>query len=741
MIQNRHINDQLLHKIEVEQHVTIPQIIAVLKLIEDGGTVPFIARYRKEVTGGLDEDQIRAIYQEWEYGQKLAERKEDIMRLIDEKGKLTEELRQQIIASDKLSELEDIYRPYKEKKKTRATEAKRRGLEGLANYLLSFPVEGNVEREAQNYVTVEPTEAQIKEGLVVKDVKEALQGAEDIIAEMVSDEPKYRRWIRRLFATRGELYSTVKDESLDEKHVYAMYYNYKEPVNEIKLHRVLALNRGEAEKVLKVGILADDERVYKFLAKQVITNPNSITASYVKDAIEDAYNRLIKASIERDIRSELKDKAEDQAITVFAENLKRYLLTPPMKGKVVLGVDPAYRTGCKLAVVDATGKVLNKGVIYPNQKNKEEVVSDARTQQSFDIIRTFIDVYNVEVIAIGNGTASRETESFIAETIKKINKEVYYIIVNEAGASIYSASKIAQEEFPDYHVEERSAVSIARRLQDPLSELVKIDPKSIGVGQYQYDVTQSKLGEALDFVVETAVNSVGVNINNASVPLLQRVSGLNAKTAKLIVDYRNENGEFKNREELKIKGIGPKTLEQAIGFLRIPNGTEKLDMTAIHPESYKVAEQILSKLGFTKEDIGSDALVKAINKVNRKEFIKEFEVGEYTFNDILDAFVAPLRDPRDRFDRPVLRSDVLHLEDLVPGMELQGAVRNVVDFGAFVDCGVKEDGLVHTSRMSKQYIKHPLDVVSVGDVVKVWVVSVDLARGRVELTMIPPMGK
>ncbi len=412
-----------------------------------------------------------------------------------------------------------------------------------------------------------------------------------------------------------------------------------------------------------------------------------------------------------------------------------------MKGKVVLGVDPAYRTGCKLAVVDQTGKVLNKGVIYPNQKNKEEVVSDARTQQSFDIIRTFIDVYNVEVIAIGNGTASRETESFIAETIKKLDREVYYIIVNEAGASIYSASKIAQEEFPDYHVEERSAVSIARRLQDPLSELVKIDPKSIGVGQYQYDVTQSKLNDSLDFVVETAVNSVGVNINSASIPLLQRVSGLNAKTAKLFVEHRDKYGEFKSREDLKIKGIGPKTLEQAIGFLRIPNGTEKLDMTAIHPESYKVAEEILAKLGFTKDDIGTDALVQKINKLNRQEFIKEFEVGEYTFNDILDAFVAPLRDPRDRFDKPILRSDVLHLEDLKPGMELQGTVRNVVDFGAFVDCGVKEDGLVHTSRMSKQYIRHPLDVVSVGDIIKVWVVNVDLGRGRVELTMIPPMGK
>jgi len=741
MIEVNYINDQLLHKIEVEQHVSIPQILAVLKLIEEGGTVPFIARYRKEVTGGLDEDQIRAIYQEWEYGQKLAERKEDIMRLIEEKGKLTEELRAQIVASDKLSELEDIYRPFKEKKKTRATEAKRRGLEELANYLLSFPVEGDVIAEANKYVTTEPTEEMVKDGLVVKDAKEALQGAKDIIAEIVSDEPKYRRWIRRLYATRGELTTTAKDVSIDEKLVYAMYYNYSEPVNEIKLHRVLAINRGEAEKVLKVGITVDDERVYKFLNKQVVTNPSSITALYVSEAIEDAYNRLIKSSIERDIRSELKDKAEDQAIKVFAENLKRYLLTPPMKGKVVLGVDPAYRTGCKLAVVDQTGKVLNKGVIYPNQKNKEEVVSDARTQQSFDVIRSLVDIYNVEVIAIGNGTASRETESFIAETIKQLDKEVYYIIVNEAGASIYSASKIAQEEFPDYHVEERSAVSIARRLQDPLSELVKIDPKSIGVGQYQYDVTQSKLSDSLDFVVETAVNSVGVNINSASVPLLQRVSGLNAKTAKLIVDYRDKNGEFKSREDLKIKGIGPKTLEQAIGFLRIPNGIEKLDMTAIHPESYGIAEQILTKLGFTKNDIGTEALVKAINTLNRKEFIKEFEVGEYTFNDILDAFVAPLRDPRDSFDKPILRSDVLHLEDLKPGMELQGTVRNVVDFGAFVDCGVKEDGLVHTSRMSTKYIKHPLDVVSVGDIIKVWVVNVDLGRGRVELTMIPPMGK
>ena len=738
MAQNSYINDELLKQISEKLGVTIAQINAVLKLIEDGGTVPFIARYRKEVTGGLDEDQIRAIYQEWDYGQKLAERKEDIIRLIQEKGKLTDEIRQQIIVSNKLTELEDIYRPFKEKKKTRATDAKKKGLDGLANYLLSFPTEGNVEEEAAKYVTVNPTEEMVKEGTVVNNVADALQGAQDIIAEIISDEPKYRRWIRRLFQIQSSLQSQLKDVTLDEKHTYEMYYDYKEPLNEIKPHRVLAINRGESEKVLRVAIVEDVERVHKFLTRQVVSNPASITAPYVVLAIEDSYKRLIKPSIEREIRAELKEKAEDHAISIFALNLKNYLLTPPMKGKVVLGVDPAYRTGCKLAVVDATGKVLDKGVIFPNQKNKEEVVSEVRTAQSLELIRAIIQKYNVEVIAIGNGTASRETESFIASCIKHIDKDVHYIIVNEAGASIYSASKIAQEEFPDYHVEERSAVSIARRLQDPLSELVKIDPKSIGVGQYQYDVSQSKLSDQLDFVVETAVNSVGVNINSASVPLLTRVSGLNAKTAKLIVSHRDANGPFKTRNDIKIKGIGAKTLEQAIGFLRIPNGDEKLDMTSIHPESYAVAEEILSKLGFTKDDIGSKELQAKIAKLNRKEFIKNFNVGEYTFNDILDAFVAPLRDPRDKFDKPILRSDVLHLEDLLPGMELQGTVRNVVDFGAFVDCGVKEDGLVHTSRMTKKYIKHPSDVVSVGDIIKVWVVSVDLHRKRVELTMIDP---
>ncbi len=739
MSENNYINEQLLKQVSEQQKVSIAQIQAVLKLIEEGGTVPFIARYRKEVTGGLDEEQIRAIFQEWEYGRKLADRKEDIMRLIEEKGKLTEELKASIIEANKLSELEDIYRPFKEKKKTRATEAKRRGLEPLANYLLSFPVTGDVLEEAKKYVTVDATEEMVKEGLVIKDEADALQGAKDIIAEIVADDAKFRRWIRNFLQTRGELVSQVKDQTIDEKHVYEMYYDYHEPVSNIKLHRVLAINRGESEKVLKVSISEDTERVVKFLNRRVIENEESISVPYVQEAIDDSYRRLIKPSIEREIRAELKDKAEDQAIKIFAENLKRYLLTPPMKGKVVLGVDPAYRTGCKLAVVDATGKVLTIDKIYPNQKNKEEVVSDERTQREVDKIKALVNRYTVEVIAIGNGTASRETESFIADTLKQINKEVYYIIVNEAGASIYSASDLAREEFPDYAVEERSAVSIARRLQDPLSELVKIDPKSIGVGQYQYDVTQSKLNDSLDFVVETAVNSVGVNINSASIPLLQRVSGLNLKTAKTLVEYRDQNGEFKNREEIKIKGIGPKTLEQAIGFLRIPNGNEKLDMTSIHPESYGVAEEILTKLGFSKNDIGSIELQNKIASLNRKEFIKEFNVGEYTFNDILDAFVAPLRDPRDSFEKPILRNDVLHLEDLKPGMELQGTVRNVVDFGAFVDCGVKEDGLVHLSRMSRKFIKHPLDKVSVGDIVKVWVVSVDLLKGRVELSMIPPM--
>ncbi|MDD2258759.1 MAG: Tex family protein [Bacilli bacterium] len=743
MVENKYITEELKKQIKDEQKVSIDNINAVLKLIEEGGTVPFIARYRKEVTGGLDEDQIRAIYQAWDYGLKLAQRKEDVLRLIDEKGKLTKEIEQEVLASTKLSEIEDIYRPYKEKRKTRATEAKKKGLEPLAEWLLSFPMEGDLIEEASKYITVEPTEEQVKNDLVVKDANEALQGARDIIAEMISDDAKFRKWIRRVFETRSNITSTVIDPSLDPKGVYEMYYNYTEPVYSLKEHRVLALNRGESEKILKVNIDEDVDRILTFLKRRIINdNTKSIAVEQIEEAINDGYNRLIKNSIEREVRAQLKEKAEDKAISVFAANLKSYLLTPPMKGKMVLGVDPAYRTGCKLAVVDTTGKVLAIDKMFPNQRKVNEVVSeeDKKYIESVNTIKRLIEKYNIEIIAIGNGTASRETESFIVEVLKEIDKPVQYIIVNEAGASIYSASKLAQEEFPDYAVEERSAASIARRLQDPLSELVKIDPKSIGVGQYQYDVSQAKLSDSLDFVVETAVNSVGVNINSASVPLLTRVAGLNSRSAANIVLHRDKNGMFKNRDEIsKIKGIGPKTLEQCIGFLRIPDGNEKLDMTSIHPESYSSALKILEKLGFSKDDIGSDELMNKISGLNREKFFKEFsEIGEYTFNDILDSLEAPLRDPRDSFDQPILRSDVLKIEDLKPGMELQGTVRNVVDFGAFIDCGVKEDGLVHLSKMSKTFIKRPFDLVSVGDIVKVWVVSVDLTKNRIELTMISP---
>ena len=751
-MENNYINEALLAKISKEQNVRITQINAVLSLIDQGATVPFIARYRKEVTGNLDEEQIRAIYQEWEYGQKLATRKEDVMRLIEEKGKLTEEIKQAIIVATKLSEIEDIYRPFKEKKKTRATDAKKKGLDPLAEWFLSFPKEGNVEEEAAKYVTnvegktAEEIDALKKEGVFVKNVAEAIQGAKDIIAEIVSDEPRYRTWIKNYYVNFGKMKSEVKDETIDEKHVYEMYYDYEEPIKTIKLHRILALNRAETEKVIKVSIVENRDMVLTYISKDMIgdENNNSITAGLVKEACDDGYDRLIKPAVVREIRAELKDKAEDQAIHIFGENLRNYLLQAPMKGKTVLGVDPAYRTGCKLCVVDATGKVLEKSVMYPHQKQKGEVVPPGRYENAVAIFLDLVERHNVEVVAIGNGTASRETEAFVAEHLKKVERPVKYIILNEAGASVYSASELARQEFPDYSVEERSAVSIARRLQDPLSELVKIEPKAIGVGQYQHDVTQSKLTESLDFVVETAVNQVGVNINTASVSLLQYVAGLNAGAAKKIVAHRDENGRFVTREDIKVKGVGPKALEQAIGFLRIVDGTEPLDMTGIHPESYEVARAILEKLGFTSTDLGKAELVEKVKSVTNEEkqaLIKELNVGEYTLNDILDAFVSPLRDPRDDIEAPVLRSDVLHLEDLKPGMELQGTVRNVVDFGAFVDCGVKDDGLVHISKMSNGYIKHPLDAVSVGQIVKVWVLDVDLKKSRLQLTMIDPTQK
>lgn len=746
-MENNYINDALLGKISREQNVRIGQIRAVLELIEGGATVPFIARYRKEVTGNLDEEQIRAIYQEWDYGQKLAARKEDVMRLIEEKGKLTDEIKMGIINATKLSEIEDIYRPFKEKKKTRATDAKKKGLEPLAEYLLSFPLEGNVEEEASKYVTnlegktPEEIEAMKKEGVIVKNTAEAIQGAKDIIAEMVSDEPKFRAWIRENFENEAKMKSEVKEDAVDEKKVYEMYYDYEEPLKTIKLHRILALNRAEDEKVVKVSIVEDYAKVLDHITGEIVKAQDSITASYVKEAVQDGYDRLIKPAIVREIRGELKDKAEDQAINIFGENLKNYLLQPPMKGKVVLGVDPAFRTGCKLAVVDATGKLLEKSVMYPHQKQKGEVVPPARYQAAVDTFCDLINRHNVEVVAMGNGTASRETEAFVAKALKSIDRDVKYIIVNEAGASVYSASDLAREEFPDFSVEERSAISIARRLQDPLSELVKIDPKSIGVGQYQHDVSQSKLADSLDFVVETAVNQVGVNINTASYSLLKYVAGLNAGTAKKIVAHREENGRFENRNDIKVKGVGPKALEQAMGFLRIVDGNEPLDMTAIHPESYEIARAILTKLGFTSKDLGSTELVekiKGLTEEEKKAMIEELNVGEYTFQDILDAFVSPLRDPRDMIEAPVLRGDILELKDLSAGMELQGTVRNVTDFGAFVDCGLHDDGLVHVSKMSTKFIKHPLEAVHVGQIVKVWVLDVDLAKGRLQLTMIDP---
>lgn len=743
-MENNYVEDILLGKISRELSIRVGQIRAVLKLIEEGSTVPFIARYRKEVTGNLDEEQIRAIYQEWEYGQKLYERKEAIMKAIEQKGKLTDELKEAILNSNKLSEIEDIYRPFKEKKKTRATDAKNKGLEPLALYLLEFALDADPILEASKYVTPEElrTEEAKKEGKIVKNEAEALQGAQDIIAEMVSDEPKHRTFLRKNFEETAKIKSDVKDAEGDEKSVYEMYYDYEEPIKQIKLHRVLALNRGENEKILKVAIVENYDFIMTYFMNEIIKNPDSPTVPYVKLAVEDAYKRLIKPAIDREIRSDLKEKAENQAIMIFGENLRNYLLQPPMKGKVVLGVDPAYRTGCKMAVVDATGKFLDKDVMYPHQKNKGEKVPEGRIDNAKYLMKFFLKQYNVEVVTIGNGTASRETESFVSETLKEYENEtgkaVKYIIVNEAGASVYSASDLAREEFPDFSVEERSAVSIARRLQDPLAELVKIEPKAIGVGQYQHDVTQAKLADSLNLVVETAVNKVGVNVNTASVSLLKYVAGLNAGTAKKLVAYRDENGPFKTRDELKIKGVGQKALEQAIGFLRILEGNEPLDVTPIHPESYETARSILAKLGFSTQDLGTDALKEAVNNVDRKALIDELSVGEYTLNDILDAFIAPARDPREEIDAPILRSDVLHLEDLKPGMELQGTVRNVVDFGAFVDCGVKDDGLVHISKMSNGYIKHPLEAVSVGQIVKVWVLDVDLKKHRLQLTMIDP---
>ncbi|MGG3999333.1 Tex family protein [Anoxybacillus kestanbolensis] len=713
---------ELLKQLSAKLNIPFIHVQHVIQLHEEGNTIPFIARYRKEMTGALDEVQIRTILDEWNYLQNLAKRKEEVIRLIDEQGKLTDGLKEAITKATKLQEVEDLYRPYKQKRRTKATIAKEKGLEPFAEWLLTFPNESIAER-AQLF---------IDEQKEVHTIEEVIQGAKDIIAEKVSDDAALRQWIRQQTWQTGIIVSFGKETEKDEKRVFEMYYDHREPIAKAPAHRILAMNRGEKEGILRIDIDVDTDRMTAYIRKQIVTNEQSSAAPIVVEAIEDAYKRLIAPSIERDVRNELTERAEERAIHIFAENLRNLLLQPPLKGKVVLGVDPAYRTGCKLAVVDETGKVLHIDVIYPHPPKNE-------VEKAKEKLKQLLHTYQVELIAIGNGTASRETEQFVADTISEWDGNVFYLIVNEAGASVYSASDLARKEFPHLQVEERSAVSIARRVQDPLAELVKIDPKSVGVGQYQHDVSQKKLEQSLQFVVETVVNQVGVNVNTASPTLLQYVSGLTKTVAENIVKYREEHGKFSNRTQLKhIPRLGAKTYEQCIGFLRILDGDEPLDRTPIHPERYEEVYELLHRLGFSTEAIGSEQLRGALEGINIEEVAQELNIGTLTLQDIIDALNRPERDPRDDLPKPILKKHVLKMEDLRKGMELEGTVRNVVDFGVFVDIGVKQDGLVHISKLSTRYVKHPLDVVSVGDIVKVWVDSVDLQKERIALTMIPP---
>ncbi|WP_246945426.1 Tex family protein [Bacillus pinisoli] len=712
----------MIKQISSALNLKTKQVENVIELLEQDNTVPFIARYRKEMTGALDEVQIKDIMEQWQYLQNLQKRKEEVLRLIDEQGKLTEELRSSIEKAEKLQAIEDLYRPYKQKRRTKATIAKEKGLEPLAIWLLELHKE-DVLSEATKYISEEHG---------ISNSEEALQGAQDIIAEMISDEARYRQWIRQTTYQKGKIVTSVKDEEKDEKQVYEMYYSYEEPVQKAAPHRILAINRGEKEEILKVSIDVQQELFIKYMTEQVIGKKYSPANEWVITAIEDGYKRLIQPSIEREIRKELTETAEERAIHIFSENLKKLLLQPPLKGKTILGVDPAYRTGCKLAAIDETGKVLHIDVIYPHPPV-------SKTAEAKKKILHILSSYPIEMIAIGNGTASRETEQFIAELIKESNKDIYYLIVNEAGASVYSASDVAREEFPNLQVEERSAVSIARRLQDPLAELVKIDPKSVGVGQYQHDVAQKKLSDSLTFVVETAVNQVGVNVNTASPSLLQYVAGLSKTVATNIVKKRDETGKFSSRDELKkIPRLGAKTYEQCIGFLRIPEGENLLDRTAIHPENYKVVQALLKQLDSDISELGTDALKNKLKEMDVAAVSTQLGIGELTLRDILDSLARPERDPRDELPKPLLKKDILKLEDLTKGLELQGTVRNVVDFGAFIDVGVKQDGLVHISKLTKGFVKNPLDIVSVGDVVTVWVDDVDVKKGRVALTMLPP---
>lgn len=712
----------MIQTIARETGVKPHQAERTIALLDEGNTVPFIARYRKEMTGQLDETQIRDIEERVRYLRNLSVRKEEVLRLIEEQGKLTDELKSSIERATKLQEVEDLYRPYRQKRRTRATMAKEKGLEPLATYLLSLPKTGDPHAEAVRYVNPEKG---------VNSVEEALQGAMDIVAEHISDDPDIRQWIRQRTFQKGELLSEQKAEEADEKNVYQMYYAYREPLKKVVPHRVLAINRGESEGILKVAVEAPVSEILGWLQKRVIPR-DTVVSSLLEVTVEDAYKRLIAPSIEREVRTELTEAAEERAIHIFAENLRNLLLQPPVKGKVVLGVDPAYRTGCKLAVVDETGKLLEVAVVYPTPPANKVAEASAKVKQ-------LIADYGVTVIAIGNGTASRETEQFIANLLKELKQDVFYIIVNEAGASVYSASALAKDEFPELDVAERSAVSIARRLQDPLAELVKIDPKSVGVGQYQHDVSQSRLAESLQFVVESAVNHVGVDVNTASPSLLQYVSGISRQVAANIVKKREEIGKFVDRTQLKaVPRLGAKTYEQCIGFLRIMDGTNPLDKTPIHPESYEATHKLLAMIGVAPEEIGSDRCRERLQSLDLAQTAQQLGIGEPTLADIVESLLRPGRDPRDELPKPLLRSDVLQLSDLSAGMKLQGTVRNVVDFGAFVDIGLKNDGLIHISRLRKGFVKHPLDVVTVGDIVDVWVVEIDEKRQRVGLTMIPP---
>lgn len=716
------VRERILKQLAAELQLPLGKVKTTVGLLDEGNTIPFIARYRKEMTGEMDENTLRDIEERLHYLQNLEDRKSEVIRLIDEQGKLTPELRADIEKSVKLQEVEDLYRPYRQKRKTRASVAKEKGLEPLADWILSQPREGDVLAEAARYVNAD------KE---VATAEEALQGAKDILAEMMADDPKIRAWVRTFVWDRGTI--VTKAKNADEESVYEMYYDYQEPVHKLPSHRILAINRGEREEILKTSVEVVPDKIHDYMSRQYIKRWGSVTVETLGEVVEDAYKRLIAPAVEREIRNQLTEKAEEQAIQIFSENLRNLLLQPPIKGKVVLGVDPAFRTGCKLAVVDETGKVLDIAVTYPTPPHN-------KIQEAKQTFNQLIDRYRVELIVIGNGTASRETEQFVAELIARIeDKSLEYIIVNEAGASVYSASKLAQTEFPDLDVAERSAISIARRMQDPLAELVKIDPKSIGVGQYQHDVTQKRLEESLSAVVESAVNHVGVDLNTASPSLLSYVAGVNATLAKNIVKYREENGKFISRSQLKkVPRLGAKTFEQCVGFMRISEGDNPLDNTPIHPESYEVVDKLFKELKLELDQLGQSSFRETLQSIGVEPVAVKLGVGVPTLRDILDSLQRPGRDPREELPPPIFRTDVLKLEDLTPGMELRGTVRNVIDFGAFVDIGVKNDGLVHISQMSDRFIKHPMDVVSVGDTVTVWVLNVDLKKGRVGLTMKKP---